>query len=98
MSKTTPAQRQTITAVIVEQSTWAYTLFNTADGLYLDVLAGSVGIYNIVIKLTEDECTHYAAEGKTFLDKLSSDIAYYYPGKYSDRALKIDFRITTSLT
>jgi hypothetical protein len=43
--------------------------------LFLGVLCGGVGVYEVRIRLTDEEREEYLAQGRDFLDRLSLDVA-----------------------
>ena len=67
---------------------WDYILFEKSLVLYLKVLCGSVAIYEIIIKLNDDEKQKYIEKGEIYIDKLAKKIQYS-PSNFSDRNIKI---------
>lgn len=57
------------------KSAWNYTLFDNEQGDFLfTVLCGSVGLYEISIRLTPAETAQYEKDGTTYLDTLADTI------------------------
>jgi hypothetical protein len=55
---------------ILYQEKWAFTLFRQKGNLYLRVLKGSVGTYEVLVKLTKEERRKYWIEGGPYIKKL----------------------------
>lgn len=49
---------------------------DTRGALYFRVLCGGIGMYEVCIKLSDDECDGYANGGEEFLCELASEINY----------------------
>lgn len=45
------------------QGSWDYTLFQDGDRILLDVVCGTVGIFNVAVELTAEERRVWEAEG-----------------------------------
>ncbi|MBD2752782.1 hypothetical protein [Spirosoma validum] len=57
------------------KESWNYTLSETESGeLIFRVVSGSVGLYDIKVRLTADEISHYKKQGKSYLATLANDI------------------------
>ena len=67
---------------------WSFTLAEHADGLRLSVLAGTVGVYEVNIRLTDDEGARYADEGDAAIRALVADIVEH-PDAYRERHISL---------
>ncbi|GAB4023618.1 hypothetical protein [Spirosoma koreense] len=57
------------------KESWNYTLSEAETGdLIFSVVSGSVGLYDIRIRLTPAETTQYQREGKPYLASLANEI------------------------
>ena len=57
------------------KESWNYTLSENESGdLIFNVVSGSVGLYEIKIRLTQDEASCYKKEGNTYLANLANEI------------------------
>jgi carbohydrate-binding DOMON domain-containing protein len=66
---------------------WDYSLFES-DGKYLlEVLCGSVGMYQLKIWLNASEKESYLEQGDEYIDRLSKSIQRS-PNSYKDRIVK----------
>lgn len=72
---------------IILQKKWNYSLSKDGSDLYLSVLLGSVGMYEINIKLNDDETTEFNQKGEEYIDKLSEEIKNQ-PSKWIVRSNK----------
>ncbi len=63
---------------------WSYSLYEEGEELYLSVLCGSVGLYEIKIKLNKGEKEEYYKNGEEFIKNLSSEIRKN-PNSFSHR-------------
>lgn len=76
---------------ILEKVNWGYILFETEEGIFLSVVCGSVGIFETVIRLTDEEVQSYNSIPdfiKDLADKVCSN-----PNAYKSRHItkKFDF-------
>lgn len=56
-------------------SPWNYTLNEDEAGhLFLSVVCGTVGVYEVTIKLNKGERAKYIAQGETYIQVLANDI------------------------
>ncbi len=53
---------------------WNYILKQDAGELKLSVLAGSVGLYEIILVLNGEEKEEYMKRGEVFIDELANQI------------------------
>ncbi|KFE66569.1 hypothetical protein [Hyalangium minutum] len=54
---------------------WMYRLLRAADGtLILEVVVGTIAMYEVRVRLNEDEAAAYAREGTAFTDRMAQDI------------------------
>lgn len=51
-----------------------YRLFQDEGGLGLGVLSGGIGMYEIKIRLNEEERRAYEEQGRGFLEELSKEV------------------------
>lgn len=64
-----------------------YALYDDeAGGLVISVVCGGIGMYQVRIRLTEEEKERFEAVGEDFLTSLARKIAYD-DASYSDRKL-----------
>ena len=70
------------------KKSWNYTLFENNEFYFLCVVCGGVAMFEINIKLTQDEKTEYEKSGESFIDNLARDIQNY-PSKYAERNTKL---------
>jgi hypothetical protein len=61
-----------------------YSLAEDEDGLLLAVVSGGVAMFEVRIRLSQDEADAYRQHGKSYLDELARTIAYS-PSRYRDR-------------
>jgi|GEM_PF-1124927 len=60
----------------IEQSPWAWTLYRHDDGaLELLVVCGTVGIFEVAVRLDADTTARYAAEGRPVLERLARQVS-----------------------
>lgn len=60
--------------VTLHEETWSWRLDQTTDGLVLDVLCGTVGIYNRTIVLSPAEVEMWEREGPAGLEPLVEQV------------------------
>ncbi len=60
---------------ILDEEHWTWMLFAEGQHLYLSVLCGTVGIYEINMQLTEDEKIAYRKQGRPYLNQLARQAA-----------------------
>lgn len=54
---------------------WNYRLFKNSSNEYiLSVLCGTVGLYEIEVKLTKSQVDDYELKGESVIDELAQDI------------------------
>ena len=69
---------------------WEYVLYQSEAGdLYFSVVCGTVGLYDLDIKLTEQGKLEFESEGTVFLDTLAEEVRTY-PSRYKDRQVKLN--------
>lgn len=72
----------------ITKKNWEYTLFQDDDGIYvLSVLCGSVGLYELNIKLNAAETSEYLDKGLEYLEGLVKQIRNS-PSSFQNRAIK----------
>lgn len=72
---------------VLEKVNWGYILFETEDGTFLRVVCGTVGIFELVIKLTDDEINSYHTIPdfiKNLADTISSNPQSYQYRKITE--------------
>lgn len=67
---------------------WSYKLFEDNEQFYLKVLCGSVALFDITIKLNNEELYCYNTEGEAFIERFVKEIQYS-PSKFSDRNINL---------
>ena len=67
---------------------WSYKLLEDNEQFYLKVLCGNVALFDIVIKLNNDELGRYLTEGEAFIDKFVKEIQYS-PASFLNRNVKL---------
>ncbi len=61
-----------------------YSLEHDDSGFVLSILCGSLAMYEVKIKLTEEEIDTYEKQGKKFLDLLANEISHS-PNRFRER-------------
>lgn len=61
---------------------WEYILYENQNDLILSVVCGNVLMYDIEIKLNNEQKTKYLNEGESFLNTLAEQVRYN-PEKFS---------------
>lgn len=74
---------------VLERVNWGYILFETDDGIYLDVVCGTVAIFDLIIKLTDNEIQKYHSD-VLFIKSLADDICSN-PHAYNNRRVANNF-------
>ncbi len=69
---------------IIINEPWNYQLIKNNYEYFLSIMCGSVGLYEVEIKLTREEISEYEQNGKTSIEKLVSSIREN-PEKYRSR-------------
>jgi hypothetical protein len=70
------------------QGAWDYTLFQDGERIVLDVVCGTVGIFNVAVELTAEERRVWETEGMPGLRFLVRAIRDNPPA-FADRKLAI---------
>ena len=78
-----PAHRE----VLIHDAERWFELVKTSTGLILSVLCGGIGVYEVAIRLTEEEATRFAEEGATFIQDLAYRVARN-PDAFADREVR----------
>jgi len=55
---------------------WSYKFGKEDEDYFLEVVCGSVGIYEIKIQLNDEEIDNYKEKGKEYIENLVSDIQH----------------------
>lgn len=73
---------------ILLESPWNYTLSEEEAGDFLlSVVCGTVGVYELTIRLNKAERERYLAEGEDYIQVLASNVCSN-PGKYERRSVR----------
>lgn len=59
---------------VIAEKSWSWMLFADGDHLFLSVVCGGVGIYEIDFELTGDEAAEYRRTEDAYLDQLASAV------------------------
>lgn len=62
---------------------WNYRFYENNGEYYLSVLCGTVGLFDVLVKLTENQIQLYKKDGELFLDKFAQEIRDS-PSQYMD--------------
>lgn len=69
----------------IKRKDWYWILYRSDEGLLLSVLCGTIAMYDVTVRLSDDEETRYLAD-QGFLDELAAEIRYS-PDSYRERAV-----------
>lgn len=72
---------------ILDEEHWAWMLYADEKQLYLSVLCGTVGLYEVNLRLTESEKTAYQRDGRAYLEQLARQVANDPHKAYQERHL-----------
>ena len=70
------------------EENWDYIVWEHDGRLFLDVLCGTVGLFDVVIELNEEERVLWETEGVTGLKPLIQSIRYS-PQRYFERRVPL---------
>jgi len=73
---------------ILEKS-WTYTLYQDEEDYFLEAVCGSVGIFELAIRLNDEEKKLFSEQGEAFISSLAQKISDS-PQAFQDR--KVDLR------
>jgi hypothetical protein len=59
---------------VIAEKPWSWMLFATGDRLFLSVVCGGVGVYDVDLELTVAEAASYRQIGKAYIDELANAI------------------------
>lgn len=60
---------------VLRNNAWMYRLLRAPEGtLTLAVVVGGIAMYEVRVRLTEEEAAAYAREGADFIDRMAKDI------------------------
>lgn len=60
---------------LFRSSPWLYRLLRAPDGmLILEVVVGTIAMYEVRVRLTPEEAAAYAREGTAFTDRMAQEI------------------------
>lgn len=71
----------------VSRKHWDYILCRDGESLILSVVCGTVGIFEVNIKLDDIEARHYAEQGEAYLVMLVQSVRNN-PNVYASRQIK----------
>lgn len=66
---------------------WDYVLYEVDNDLYLSVLAGSVAMFEAIIKLNATERSTYEQEGQSYIAALAKTLLNKCATTYRERLL-----------
>lgn len=69
----------------IARKDWYWILYRSTDGLLLSVLCGTIGMYELTVRLSEAEEASYRADAG-YLDELAAAIRYA-PDSYRERRI-----------
>lgn len=73
---------------VLLQSPLLYRLLRAEDGtLSLEVVVGGIAMYEVRVRLTDEEAASYAREGRAFTDRMAQDIMANPP--YGGRSVRV---------
>jgi hypothetical protein len=71
---------------LLRNNAWMYRLLRAPEGtLILEVVVGGMAMYEVRVRLTEEEAATYAREGADFIDRMAKDVIAN-PRFYGERA------------
>lgn len=71
---------------VLRNDAWMYRLLRTSEGsLILAVVVGGFAMYEVRVRLTEEEAATYAREGADFIDRMAKEVMAN-PRFYGERA------------
>ena len=79
---------------IIEKVNWGYILFETEEGIFLSVVCGTVGMFDTVIHLTDEEIQNHQSI-PDFVKKLADKICSN-PQAYQNRKVTKKFEFPKS--
>jgi hypothetical protein len=59
---------------VIAQKPWSWTLFSDGGRLFLSVVCGGVGMYEMDLELTDGEAGSYRQTGSEYLDHLAGAV------------------------
>jgi hypothetical protein len=72
----------------VSQKAWEYTLFEADGHYYLEVMCGTVAVYDLAIELNAAERAEWESKGEAGILPLVEKIRYT-PDQYRSRKIKL---------
>lgn len=72
---------------VIGEEHWSWLLFAEGDALFLSVVCGTVGVYEVVVELDAAETADHRREGRAAADRLARAIADG-PSKFTARNLR----------
>ncbi len=76
--------------VEIDRSRMSWILYQDQEQYFISVVCGSVGIFEVSIKLLPEEVESYLKEGKEFIERFAKDVRFSTKS-FSHRAIQ-DFR------
>lgn len=68
----------------IERESWNYILFRRRRDIIISVVSGGVALYEINVRLNDEDVSNYESNGKGFLKELANEIRLR-PGRFEDR-------------
>ncbi|KZN46708.1 hypothetical protein [Pseudoalteromonas luteoviolacea] len=72
---------------ILDEEHMSWLLFRCGDEHFISVIAGTVGVFTLEVKLSNTEASIYARNGKKYIDELADSIRYN-PKHFESRCIK----------
>lgn len=69
---------------VIDEENWSWMLFAEGEVLYLSVVCGTVGVYEIVVELDAAEAADYRCDGRSAAARIAGAIAFS-PGRFAAR-------------
>lgn len=72
---------------VIAAEPWSWMLFSDGTGFIVVVTCGSVGLFDVSIRLTPDEASSYAIEEREFISRFASEVARN-PSAFDNRCIR----------
>jgi len=72
--------------VILIKKDWDYTLYKKNNQYFLEVICGSVALFEIKIQLNEEEISNYLEKGEVYIEEMARTIQEN-PSKWKERTI-----------
>ncbi|PCK30328.1 hypothetical protein [Pseudoalteromonas piscicida] len=73
--------------VVLDEEHMSWLLFRCGDEHFISVIAGTVGVFTLEVKLSNTESARYTENGKKYIDELAYSIRYN-PKHFESRCIK----------